>query len=225
MGAAWAGRGIRRGGRDGATPRKGPHVPRLADALQAAELLEAAAHRIVRLLVRRRWTLADLDTLPWGVALPLRQAIQHCRASPPTDWPQAAYLLIGGWDRAGKGIAAALAVSCHCQLSAGVGVGVLCVSSWLSSALSKCAGRNDIAATMAAAEQEERPVEAAVSSIVSTPLGKMARAAGNSPTKQPPPPRGPVTPSGEEPEEQMSLLLPLPLLLPLLPSSHSNLHM
>jgi len=27
----------------------------------------------VRLLVRQRWTLADLDSLPWGVALPLRQ--------------------------------------------------------------------------------------------------------------------------------------------------------
>lgn len=40
---------------------------------QAADLLEAAAHRIVRLLVRQRWTLTDLDTLPWGVALPLRQ--------------------------------------------------------------------------------------------------------------------------------------------------------
>lgn len=40
---------------------------------QAADLLEGAAHRIVRLLVRQRWTLADLDALPWGVALPLRQ--------------------------------------------------------------------------------------------------------------------------------------------------------
>ena len=37
---------------------------------------------------------------------------------------------------------------------------------------------------MAAAEQEARPAEAAVSSIVSTPLGKMAKA--SSPTKKPP---------------------------------------
>jgi anaphase-promoting complex subunit 1 len=84
------------------------------EAAQASDLLQAAAHRIVRLLVRQRWTLADLDCLPWGVALPLRQAIQHCRSSPPTDWPQEAYVLIG---------------------------------------------RNDIAASMAAAEQEERPAE------------------------------------------------------------------
>lgn len=105
---------------------------------QAADLLERCAHRIVRLLVRQHWTLADLDVLPWGVALPLRQAIQHCRGNPPTDWPQEAYVLIG---------------------------------------------RNDIAASMAAAEQEERPAEAAVSSIVSTPLGKMAKT--TSPKKAP----------------------------------------
>ena len=41
--------------------------------VQAADLLEGAAHRIVRLLVRQGWTLADLDVLPFGVALPLRQ--------------------------------------------------------------------------------------------------------------------------------------------------------
>ena len=49
---------------------------------------------------------------------------------------------------------------------------------------------------MAAAEQEERPAEAAVSSIVSTPLGKMAKT--TSPTKKPAHHmRQPATPSGE----------------------------
>lgn len=52
----------------GCTPR-----PPFAPSLQAVELLEAASPRIVRLLVRRRWSLADLDSLPFGVALPLRQ--------------------------------------------------------------------------------------------------------------------------------------------------------
>ncbi|KAI3425098.1 hypothetical protein D9Q98_008476 [Chlorella vulgaris] len=108
------------------------------EATQAADLLEAAAHRIVRLLVRQGWAQADLDVLPWGVGLPLQQAIQHCRSNPPTDWPQEAYVLIG---------------------------------------------RDDIAASMAAAQQEQRPAEAAVSSIVSTPLGKMAKA--SSPSKKP----------------------------------------
>ncbi|PSC69420.1 anaphase-promoting complex subunit 1 isoform X2 isoform B [Micractinium conductrix] len=129
--------------------------PAMTEPAQAADLLEAASHRIVRLLVRQRWTLTDLESLPFGVALPLRQAIQYCRTSPPTDWPQEAYVLIG---------------------------------------------RNDIAASMAAAEQEERPAEAAVTSIVSTPLGKMAKT--SSPTKKPPPGRAPPgvgTPGGATP--------------------------
>ncbi|KAL4443950.1 hypothetical protein ABPG75_011687 [Micractinium tetrahymenae] len=113
---------------------------------QAADLLEAVSPRLVRLLVRQRWTLADLDALPFGVALPLRQCIQHCRSSPPNDWPEEAYVLIG---------------------------------------------RNDIAASMAAAEQEEQPVEATISSIVSTPLGKMAKT--TSPKK---PPRQQAPPGG-----------------------------
>ena len=29
------------------------------------------------------WALPDLDTLPLGVALPLREALQRCRAQPP----------------------------------------------------------------------------------------------------------------------------------------------
>lgn len=56
------------------------------------------------------------------------------------------------------------------------------------------AGRNDIAANMAAAEQEARPAEAAVSSIVSTPLGRMAKI--TSPTKKPPLGVQARTPSG-----------------------------
>lgn len=52
--------------------------------LQAADLLEAVAHRIVRLLVRQGWTLADLDVLPFGVALPLRQVSRASHAAPTT---------------------------------------------------------------------------------------------------------------------------------------------
>ena len=89
--------------------------------------------------MQRGWTLADLDSLPAGVALPLRQAIQHCRSAPPTGWPREAYVLVG---------------------------------------------RNDIAARMAAAEEEGRPEAAAVTSIVTTPLGRMAKTA--SPTKRHP---------------------------------------
>lgn len=56
----------------------------------------------MRLLVRQGWAQADLDVLPWGVGLPLQQAIQHCRSNPPTDWPQEAYVLIGGSGLAGQ---------------------------------------------------------------------------------------------------------------------------
>jgi len=37
----------------------------------------------------------DLLSLPVGVALPLREAIFHCRCNPPSDWPEEAYTLIG----------------------------------------------------------------------------------------------------------------------------------
>ncbi len=50
-----------------------PDQPAACLYQQATQLLEMTAHRIVRLLVRQRWMLADLDSLPWGVALPLRQ--------------------------------------------------------------------------------------------------------------------------------------------------------
>ena len=32
------------------------------------------------------WALPDLDTLPLGVALPLREALQRCRAHPPAGF-------------------------------------------------------------------------------------------------------------------------------------------
>lgn len=60
-------------------------------------LLEGGAQRVVLELVKRRWTLAQLDSLPFGVALPLRQALHQCRSSPPGDWPREAYVLIGEW--------------------------------------------------------------------------------------------------------------------------------
>lgn len=65
--------------------------------VQLWRAMESGSQRVVLELVRRRWTLADLDLLPWGVALPLRQALHQCRSSPPSKWPQEAYVLIGMW--------------------------------------------------------------------------------------------------------------------------------
>lgn len=37
----------------------------------------------------------ELDCLPVGVALPLREAILYCRCNPPTHWSEQEYNLIG----------------------------------------------------------------------------------------------------------------------------------
>lgn len=44
------------------------------------------------------FTLRDLETLPFGIALPIRDAIYHCREQPAADWPEAVCLLIGRQD-------------------------------------------------------------------------------------------------------------------------------
>ncbi|XP_078435286.1 E3 ubiquitin ligase [Wolffia australiana] len=44
--------------------------------------------------------LMNMDLLPAGVSLPLRHALDKCRESPPTDWPAAAYVLVGREDLA-----------------------------------------------------------------------------------------------------------------------------
>ncbi|XP_030051793.1 anaphase-promoting complex subunit 1 [Microcaecilia unicolor] len=44
------------------------------------------------------FTLRDLESLPFGVALPVRHAIYHCREQPASDWPEAVSLLIGRQD-------------------------------------------------------------------------------------------------------------------------------
>ncbi|KAF3826557.1 hypothetical protein GH733_009082 [Mirounga leonina] len=44
------------------------------------------------------FTLRDLETLPFGIALPIRDAVYHCREQPASDWPEAVCLLIGRQD-------------------------------------------------------------------------------------------------------------------------------
>nr|XP_020664001.1 anaphase-promoting complex subunit 1 [Pogona vitticeps] len=48
--------------------------------------------------VLQGFTLRDLESLPFGVALPVRDAIYHCRQQPASDWPEAVCLLIGRQD-------------------------------------------------------------------------------------------------------------------------------
>ncbi|WMV33812.1 hypothetical protein MTR67_027197 [Solanum verrucosum] len=51
-------------------------------------------------MVGERVGLQQLDLLPAGVSLPLRDALDKCRDSPPIDWPAAAYVLLGREDLA-----------------------------------------------------------------------------------------------------------------------------
>ncbi|KAK7300517.1 hypothetical protein RJT34_11363 [Clitoria ternatea] len=51
-------------------------------------------------MVGERFGLQQLDSLPSGVSLPLRHALDKCRDSPPNDWPADAYVLLGRQDLA-----------------------------------------------------------------------------------------------------------------------------
>ncbi|XP_020578138.1 anaphase-promoting complex subunit 1 isoform X2 [Phalaenopsis equestris] len=51
-------------------------------------------------MVAERFGHPQLDLLPVGVSLPLHHALDKCRDSPPSDWPAAAYVLVGREDLA-----------------------------------------------------------------------------------------------------------------------------
>ncbi|CAD7696275.1 unnamed protein product [Ostreobium quekettii] len=63
--------------------------------MAARRELHKASKEVVQLLVRWGWTLLDLQSVPFGVVLPIREALQRCKAHPPTGWPIEAYTLIG----------------------------------------------------------------------------------------------------------------------------------
>ncbi|GCC32344.1 hypothetical protein chiPu_0010805 [Chiloscyllium punctatum] len=56
------------------------------------------AAKLVVSLTNLGFTLKDLETVPFGVALPIRDAIYHCREQPSSDWSEAACSLIGRQD-------------------------------------------------------------------------------------------------------------------------------
>uniref|UniRef100_A0A8C8SU53 Anaphase-promoting complex subunit 1 n=1 Tax=Pelusios castaneus TaxID=367368 RepID=A0A8C8SU53_9SAUR len=56
------------------------------------------AEKLVVWMTSVGFTLRDLESLPFGVALPIRDAIYHCREQPASDWPEAVCLLIGRQD-------------------------------------------------------------------------------------------------------------------------------
>ncbi|XP_019371655.1 PREDICTED: anaphase-promoting complex subunit 1 isoform X1 [Gavialis gangeticus] len=56
------------------------------------------AEKLVIWMTNVGFTLRDLESLPFGVALPIRDAIYRCREQPASDWPEAVCLLIGRQD-------------------------------------------------------------------------------------------------------------------------------
>ena len=70
------------------------------DADDAASSRAARDRAAVLAIVRedRRRAVPLLDSLPFAVALPLRDALHRCRPAPPAAWPRAAYDLIGRAD-------------------------------------------------------------------------------------------------------------------------------
>lgn len=56
------------------------------------------AVQLVVWLTSEGFTLKDLDSVPFGVALPIREAIYRCREQPSSDWSEKVCLLIGRQD-------------------------------------------------------------------------------------------------------------------------------
>uniref|UniRef100_A0A8C3KVC3 Anaphase-promoting complex subunit 1 n=1 Tax=Chrysolophus pictus TaxID=9089 RepID=A0A8C3KVC3_CHRPC len=60
--------------------------------------ISSLAEKLIIWLTNIGFTLRDLETLPFGVALPIRDAIYYCREQPASDWPEAVCVLIGRQD-------------------------------------------------------------------------------------------------------------------------------
>ncbi|KAM7408400.1 hypothetical protein PAMA_002224 [Pampus argenteus] len=59
---------------------------------------ESLPEQLVVWLTSEGFTLKDLDSVPFGVALPIREAIYRCREQPCSDWSEEVCLLIGRQD-------------------------------------------------------------------------------------------------------------------------------
>ncbi|XP_046885397.1 LOW QUALITY PROTEIN: anaphase-promoting complex subunit 1 [Hypomesus transpacificus] len=59
---------------------------------------ESLAEKLVVWLTSAGFTLKDLESVPFGVALPIRDAIYQCREQPCSDWSEDVCLLIGRQD-------------------------------------------------------------------------------------------------------------------------------
>ncbi|XP_062286497.1 anaphase-promoting complex subunit 1 [Scomber scombrus] len=74
-----------------------PHYRRQS-SVKAKVSGESLAEQLVVWLTSEGFTLKDLESVPFGVALPLREAIYRCREQPCSDWSEEVCLLIGRQD-------------------------------------------------------------------------------------------------------------------------------
>uniref|UniRef100_A0A8C7Z098 Anaphase-promoting complex subunit 1 n=1 Tax=Oryzias sinensis TaxID=183150 RepID=A0A8C7Z098_9TELE len=64
-------------------------------------IVKASADQLLHVVCLCLWqgfTLKDLESVPFGVALPIREAIYRCREKPRSDWSEEVCLLIGRQD-------------------------------------------------------------------------------------------------------------------------------
>nr|XP_016852669.1 PREDICTED: anaphase-promoting complex subunit 1 isoform X6 [Anolis carolinensis] len=80
-------------------PRKQPtELEEPRGSFRHSTSASSLAEKLVLWMTSVGFTLRDLESLPFGVALPIRDAIYHCRQQPASDWPEAVCLLIGRQD-------------------------------------------------------------------------------------------------------------------------------
>ncbi|XP_063299741.1 anaphase-promoting complex subunit 1 isoform X2 [Pelobates fuscus] len=67
-------------------------------SLKPCPTVSSLSEKLVVWMTNIGFTLRDLESLPFGVALPIRHAVYQCRQQPASDWPEAVCLLIGRQD-------------------------------------------------------------------------------------------------------------------------------
>ncbi|CAG8474689.1 1003_t:CDS:2 [Acaulospora colombiana] len=63
-------------------------------------LINEGERSMILEMVKVGYSIKYIDSLPFGVAIPLREAIRKCREEPPSNWPGEAYILVGREDLA-----------------------------------------------------------------------------------------------------------------------------
>jgi anaphase-promoting complex subunit 1 len=51
-------------------------------------------------MIQMGFTNEELDDVPFGIAIPIREALRVCQMNPPSSWPVSAYTLLGRKDLA-----------------------------------------------------------------------------------------------------------------------------